>query len=141
MYRVNKGEFTNIYWTRTGWAYGPLFVPFKMRFHDKSLTGEASLGGYLGYHWEVARVPIIVGVHAGLTLVSVGKDEPTTPNINDTETTSAFAWGFAMIIKPDDTFQAGIVLGTDRIGGDKGDKWSHEGKWWLSIAIGFNFAR
>ncbi|MBK8018053.1 MAG: hypothetical protein JNL33_10770 [Betaproteobacteria bacterium] len=142
MYRVVKSDFDQRYWRRAGWAYGPLFVPFKMRFKDKSITGESSLGGYLGWQWEVSRVPLILGAHAGLSVVSTGNDVNTTvPNINDTTTRSAFTWGFAVIMKPDDKFQAGIVLGKDRIGGSAGSQWKYEGTWWLAIAIGYNFAR
>ena len=141
LYSVKKEDFGPEYWDRTGWSYGPLFTPFKMRFKDKSLTGEAALGGYLGYEYRVYGVSVTPAVHAGLSMVTIGGDASASKNINDTTSTPAFTWGFALIMKPGENYQAGIVLGKDRIGGTDGAAWNYEGRWWLSIAIGYNFAR
>lgn len=140
-YVVKKTEFGPAYWDRTGWSYGPLFAPFKMRFKDKSLTGEAALGGYIGYEWRPFGISFTPAVHAGLSVVTVGGDGAAAQNVNDTTSKPAFTWGFALIMKPGENYQAGIILGKDRIGGSDGASWQYEGKWWLSVAIGYNFAR
>ncbi|HVY04675.1 MAG TPA: hypothetical protein VHB46_01740 [Burkholderiales bacterium] len=141
LYTVNKAEFGPEYWDRTGWAYGPLFVPFKMRFKDKSLTGEVGLGGYMGYEFQAYGVSLIPAVHAGLSIVTVGGDSSEANNVNDTTNKPAFTWGGGLIFKPGENFQAGVILGRDQIGGSVGRDWKYEGKWWISIAIGYNFAR
>lgn len=141
LYRVRKDQFPPDYWSRSGITYGPLFVPFKMRFKDKSLSGEAALGGYLGYEFSVLDYPLVPVVHAGLTVVTIGGDQSANKNVNDTTTKPAFTWGFGLVLKASDTYQAAVILGKDQIGGKDGAEWQYERKWWLSVAFGYNFAR
>jgi hypothetical protein len=121
-----------------------LFVPFKRRFKDKSLTGESNLGYYVGVERElVPGWSATYAVTAGLSIVNVGDNTntPTTNTATDTGTRPAFTYGAGIIFKDYDNFQVGTFFGNDRIGGEAGKDWKYEGKWWFSLAIGYNFAR
>jgi ribosomal protein L35AE/L33A len=119
-----------------GIVSGPLVVPFKYRLDDKSIGGDATVGYYAGYGFDVPisdqYITLTPFLSAGLTQVSVlseAEDGTTT-----TDSKSGFSWATGFLIQNWDSVNIGIVYGQDRIG-DK--NWAHEGEGWVSISVGW----
>lgn len=143
LYRIDQGDLPTEYYAHFGVTHGALFVPFKRR-PDKSLSGETSLGYFLGYRFDSAfAVTITPIITAGLSLVNVTNDSAITPNssVQDSGVRAAWTYGFGLILTHLGSFQVGAVYGWDKIGGDAGKAWKYEGKGWYSLAIGYSFAR
>lgn len=122
------------YRMRWGLSHGPLVVPFKFRTNDGSLSGEATLGYYLGVKSETILVSGTAFISAGLALIPV-----SDVNSSETETKTGFSWAVGYAFETKTNFQAAIVAGGDHLGGTAGDNWEYEDDIWLSLAIGFNF--
>lgn len=137
-YLVTSDDLTQSGLARTGAAYGALAVPFKYQLTgNKDFSGNAMLGGYLGYRFETAN-------HIGYTLTPVGFMGTSTisvPTNNGGQTTdqnlSGFSYGLGLIGTFKGAFQAGVVLGWDRVGKSAG--YQYNGKPWLAVEIGYSF--
>jgi len=137
-YLVTNDDLTESGLARTGAAYGALAVPFKYQLTgNKDYTANAMLGGYLGYRFETAN-------HIGYTLTPVGFMGASTisvPTNNGGQATdqnlSGFSYGFGLIGTFKGAFQAGVVLGWDRVGKTAG--YQYNGKPWLAVEIGYSF--
>jgi hypothetical protein len=119
----------------SGWASGALIVPFKYRLNDKSLGGEATIGTYLGYNFELfasseAKLIVIPFLAAGLSQISIQQADGSNKN----QSGVTIAGGF-LFPKWDET-TLGLIYGQDRIGDSD---WEHEGKGWVSILVGLKF--
>jgi hypothetical protein len=119
-----------------GVVSGPLIVPFKYRLDDKSIGGDATVGYYAGYGFDVPisdqYITVTPFLSAGLTQVSVlsEADDGTTT----TDSKSGFSWATGFLISNWDSVNIGIVYGQDRIGDEN---WTHEGEGWVSISVGW----
>lgn len=116
----------------SGPVSGPLVVPFKFRFGDDSIAGEAAIGYYAGYSWSMPvgfgnRIPFTPFLAGGLSQVSVD-------TASGSEDKSAFTWAAGLLIQNWSKVNVGLVYGQDRTG-DKG--WEHEGDGWLSFMVGW----
>ncbi|WP_296052512.1 hypothetical protein [uncultured Alteromonas sp.] len=119
-----------------GIVSGPLIVPFKYRLDDKSVGGDATVGYYAGYGFDVPisdqYITVTPFLSAGLTQVSVATLEED--GTSSTENKSGFSWATGLLIKNWDSVNIGIVYGQDRIGDQN---WEHEGEGWFSISVGW----
>lgn len=118
-----------------GWDYGVLVAPYKYHPQDRTLTGEATLGGYAGYRYSWPGVSITVPVlSAGVGVVNVLKDGTTT----DTKSAPSFSISGGAIISLTKTglFQIGILFGADWAG--KGNHYRYEGQPWIAVSFGTN---
>jgi len=120
-----------------GMVSGPLVVPFKYRLNDKSTSGEATLGYYAGYcfdiplGWTDEYVCLSPFVAAGITQVSVSSMENGELK---SDSKSGISWATGFLIQNWDSVNIGVVYGQDRIGDST---WQHEGEGWISISIGW----
>ena len=118
----------------SGPVSGPLVVPFKYRLDDKSITGDATLGLYAGYSFDIPiwrtnfRIPITPFVSGGLTQVSVVDEN------GESDSKSGFTWSAGLLIQNWGNLTIGIVYGQDRVGDQD---FEHEGKGWFSFMIGW----
>lgn len=118
----------------SGPVSGPLIVPFKYRFDDKSISGEATIGFYGGWAYDVPlyksirRLPVIPFLSFGLSQVAIS-------NNGETDNKTAFTWAAGLLIKDWGNVNIGAVYGQDRVGGST---WEHEGKGWFSLMIGWS---
>jgi hypothetical protein len=117
-----------------GFVSGPLIVPFKYRFDDKSLEiGDITLGTYIGWRWGtpwyIDFTPIL---SAGITIVNDGStdEEPNKGEEN------GFSFAYGLLIDNIGDTAIGLIYGRDWIG-DK--NWKHEGKGWLSLSFNWKF--
>lgn len=135
LYKIDASELSAKYWKRLRIAHGLLIVPFKLRNEDKTLTGESSLGYYIGLEnqWLQAKFSYVLA--AGLTLIPIA--DATGKVDEKTGVTAAAGWIFTTM----DNFQIGAFIGIDHLGGDNGKNWKYEDDPWISISIGYNFAR
>lgn len=118
-----------------GVVSGPLIVPFKYRLDDKSIGGDATVGYYAGYGFDIPisdqYITVTPFLSAGLTQVSVLSEAETGTK---TDSKSGFSWATGFLISNWDSVNIGIVYGQDRIGDQN---WAHEGEGWVSISIGW----
>jgi hypothetical protein len=123
---------------RTGATYGALVVPFKYHLTgNKDFTGSSTLGAYLGYRFETANA-------IGYTLTPVafmGGSTVSVPTSSGGEIKdqnfAGFAYGVGLIGTFKGSFQAGVVLGWDRVSKSAG--YQYNGKPWVAVEIGFSF--
>jgi hypothetical protein len=136
LYFVNAAEFNNsYYWRRTRIVHGLLVMPFKLRTKDGTLSGESTLGYYAGIESDFLQAKSSYVAAAGLTLIPITDTAGKTDQ--KTGVTAALGWIFTTL----DNFQIGAFVGVDHLGGDSGRAWKYENDPWVSISIGFNFAR
>ena len=137
-YLIEQGELTRSGAARTGSTYGVLVVPFKYQTTgNKDFTGSATMGGYLGYRYETTHL-------IGFTLspiVFLGASNISVPAGTNGQTSSqqlaGFTYGLGLISTFKGAFQAGLVVGWDRVGKSAG--YEYNGKPWLAIEIGYAF--
>lgn len=120
-----------------GVVSGPLVVPFKYRFDDESLSGEATIGYYAGFTFDISlqrlsSVSFTPFLSAGLTQVGVSSIDQEG-NINETNKTGVTI-AAGLFVNNWDKVNIGLVWGQDRIG-DK--SWEHEGDDWISLSVGW----
>lgn len=126
----------SLYHGRAGWTYGTLVVPYKYQFRgDRSVTGGATLGGYVGRRFLISGLSNQWIVFAGLTKVDVPseKDGQTT-----TEQLAGLSYGVGLLTTVKQAFQLGVVVGADRV--SKSAEYVNNGKPWISLSIGFDFS-
>lgn len=122
--------------TRTGATYGMLVVPFKYQTSGKKdFTGSASVGGYLGYRFETLR-------NLGMTatpILFMGASNVAVPNsaTSTSDNVMGFSYGLGLVGTFKNAFQAGVVVGWDRVGNGVG--YQYNGKPWVALEIGFAF--
>ena len=134
-FKINKKSLPKeSYRLHFGIAHGPLIVPFKLRTNDGSLTGQSTLGYYLGIKSDFLFGSGTLFGSAGITLIPV-KDV----NSSSTDEKTGVSWAFGYSFASKSNFQAAIIVGWDHLGGDAGDSWEYEDDTWVSFAIGFEF--
>jgi len=135
LYRISTATMRSFcYRYALGLEHGPLVVPFKLRARNRTITGESTLGYYLGLRlswFEVSAAPFISG---GLALIPV-----SDVNSGQTENRTGVSCSFGTIVETSQRLQLAVVVGWDFLGGDAGRHWEFEGNPWYSFAIGFSF--
>jgi hypothetical protein len=120
---------------RTGWSYGTLVVPYKFQFKgDRSLSGGATLGGYLGYRVTRLGTTVQPIFFAGATKVDVPK---LVDGKSTTEQLAGLSYGIGLLSNFKQAFQVGLVVGADRV--SKGANYVNNGKPWVSLSLGYAF--
>ncbi len=122
---------------RQAWTFGTLVVPFKFRTTDHSITGDATIGAYLGRTWYLAGATFTPILSAGISQIAVSNPQDNTKT--DTRTGFTVAPGLIWTIK--ENFQIGALVGWDYIGSNGEQPWKYNGKTWLSFAIGYQFVK
>lgn len=118
-----------------GFVSGPLIVPFKYRQDDGTISGQATVGLYIGYAGEPKiygteqRISIAPFIAGGVTQIDVASNGAT-------QSRSGFTLATGLLIKNWANANFGAVYGSDWIG-DK--TWAHEGKGWVSVMVGWTF--
>jgi hypothetical protein len=118
----------------TSLAHGTLIVPFKLRTKDGQLTGDATLGYYVGKVLKFRDLDLIPLISAGITPITVSIDS------ENTETKLGVTAALGVVLKHSGNFQVGIVSGIDHLGGSAGDEFEYENDFWVSFMVGYSFA-
>ena len=117
-------------WLR-GLVWGGLIVPYKLFPSDGGGTGSATVGGFAGYRTrDVTFLGSLGGT--GINTAEVNEDDGTT------KFGASFAGGVVWQLGKD--FQIGAIAGIDHILSSN-PNWKYQDKLWVSIGVGFSFAR
>ena len=116
-----------------GVTTGLLVVPFKIR-DGGDLTGDASIGPYMGFSGE----KFLLMATFGLTQIST--TDVNTPE-NDIKNETGLTAAFGINWEISSNFDVGIFTGFDHLSGSAADNFQHQDDIWYSFAIGYNFTR
>jgi hypothetical protein len=138
-YLIPEDKFKSSYYVmfNSGFDFGLLALPFKLRFNPSTISPNATIGPYcgfkkaLGYKWTISLIGIF-----GLSGISLND-----VNSEDVENVLGFTYAGGTIFSYDSKFQIGFVVGADFIGGEKGKNWTYENKPWIALATGFTFLK
>jgi hypothetical protein len=140
VYRVAKSELDQYGFSRSGWVYGALLVPYKYYFHDKSFSSATTIGPYLGYRMDGLGINTSAVASIGLSSLTVAN--PTGSGDTSTIQGFSFAIGFiGNVNKNDNPMTFGVLVGKDWAGSNSSVPYKHEGKTWAAIEIGFSFTK
>jgi hypothetical protein len=137
-YKISKAALEMHDIKRSGVNFGALVVPFKFRLGKvRELTASSTVAPYVGFRtawlqgFGLSFTPIL---SAGVGMVPV-----VDPETNTTTTKSAFsvAIGFVMGSSKNDSFNSGLLLGRDFLGGTEQQKDPAVGKPWISFYVGY----
>lgn len=124
---------------RFGLVSGLLAVPFKYHLSgSKEFLGGGAIGLYMGYRFDRNALGLgtkLVGF-AGPTTVSVTQN---VDGVSKSQSLSGFSYGLGLIGELKNGFQVGLVFGKDHVSKSAG--YIDNGKTWLSISLGFEFAK
>lgn len=121
---------------RSGWSFGTLGVPYKYQLRgDRSLSGGATLGGYLGRRVSLGdSMNLQAIVFVGATKVDVPVEKDGTP---ETQSMFGLSHGIGVLGSVKDGFKMGLVLGWDRV--SRSADYANNGKPWVSVSLGYDF--
>ncbi len=132
---IDPDTLSNTPPNRHGWTYGTLIVPYKYQFGgDRSVSGGATLGGYMGYRTSLSGSSVAFITFAGPTKVDVAQMKDGKAS---TESLAGLSYGVGLLGTIKDGFKAGVVLGTDRVAKSAG--YPNNGKPWISLSLGYDF--
>ena len=142
--RVKAQQLTDSPPDRLGMAFGVLTVPFKYHLTGaKDFTGSASLGSYLGYRTDNEGLGYGTTFLAfiGASNISVPEQSNSGSNTQGGSTTThnlfGVSYGFGAVATIKGSFQAGLVIGADRV--SNSEKYQYNGKPWLALELGYDF--
>lgn len=130
---VVEQKYLELYAPRTfGFDYGLLVAPYKFHLDDRALTGEATLGGYVGYRLASPGLAVTPIVSGGVGVVSVA-DEQEGETDESNRASLSLATGLITTLSRNGSFQVGLLIGWDWTG-DKAYK--YEGEPWIAFSFG-----
>lgn len=135
-YKISLAKVQSASSVTLGFDYGSIIVPFKYHFSDNSISGNSSIGQYIGYKISWGAASFMPVVSAGLGVVDITQQNGTTTSSSSAPSFSV-CYGLIVNILKNGLFQAGIMSGWDWAG--KGSQYKYEGKPWLSISLGTNW--
>jgi hypothetical protein len=136
---VKAAEITGTPPDRYGLTYGTLLVPYKYQLKgDRSLSGKASIGGYLGFRqdrsgWTGLALQYVAFV--GASSISVAQTVDGSPVTQDM---TGLSYGLALLGTVKEAFQLGVVIGADRV--NRNAHYVNNGKPWVAVSLGFDFS-
>jgi hypothetical protein len=135
---VSKDNILDYGGSRYGLTYGGLVVPFKYHLDGaKEFATGGTVAPYLGYRFD--KNGLAFGVKAVVFLGAAGVSvDQVVDGEKKTQTLAGLSYGLGLLGTVKGNFQFGLVLGADRV--SKSANYAHNGKWWTSLAIGFDFA-
>jgi hypothetical protein len=131
-YTVSKSAFEHVPFTKYGFAYGALVVPFKYQGKSSELNNSTSYQIYVQYQRSsngLAEGPFISG---GISTADVATGVGTSTPKNGL----SYGLGWIFDLKKGSGFQLAVMLGQDRFGSGSG--YQYEGETWYSFSIGYN---
>ncbi len=136
-YEISAEKLEKTATSTIGFDYGTLVVPFKYQLHDNTITGNTTVGQYLGYKLSSTGLSVMPVISAGLGVVSISQKDSQQNVTTSSAPSFSVAYGLIVNILKNGLFQAGIMSGWDWAG--KGSQYKYEGKPWISISLGTNW--
>jgi hypothetical protein len=140
VYKISKSALDQYGFSRSGWVYGALLVPYKYHFHDKSFASATTIGPYLGYSMGGLGLKTAFVTSVGLSSLAVANPNGS----GDTSTIQGFSIAIGLIgdvNKNNNPMTFGVLVGKDWAGSNSSVPYKHEGKAWAAVHIGFNFSK
>lgn len=130
--------------SRYGWSYGTLLVPYKYtQGGSKSFKGNTSLGAYLGRRFDANELWDGIQLNVVGFMGATTAEAKTVDDAGETKSENLIgvSYGGGLIFTIKDGFQSGVIIGKDRFGSAGDQKIEDAGKTWVAIAIGFDFGK
>ena len=145
VYKISGDQSKNASYSRYGWIYGPMLVPFKYFPHDRSFEPSQSLGMYMGFRtsWFESQGLSWVA-SAGLATMKVSQvvDDPNNPGSKTTKENTVAGYTIAAgalfdLTKEAKPFVAGLLVGRDFVGRNSALTYVHDNRMWIALQIGW----
>jgi len=136
LYTIAKNALTPEYYRLLhGVSVGLLTLPFKLRTDGGTLSADSTLGAYVGYNQDwLFGLNTIIAASCGISTIAT-----TDINSNSPENKAGLTYAVGVALPIQKSFQIGLFVGADHIGGQAGRDWGHDDKPWVSLAIGYAF--
>ncbi len=136
---IDQRHFTHTPPSRYGLTYGALVVPFKYHVKgSKEFKGGSTVAPYFGYRSDGNDLGFgakFIGF-LGASTVAV---EQEVGGKTQSQNLAGFSYGLGVIGQVKSDFQMGLVIGAERI--SKSARYADNGKMWLAVSLGFDFAK
>jgi len=128
---------------RRGWVFGAMTVPFKYYKEGGSLTGNLSVGPYVGWRYGRNGSGFTLAASAALSAIQ-GEVRDSADAIIDRPQlvgyTAAVGVLWDILKRPGARpFQLGFVVGQDRVARSNITKFKQNGETWYALQIGYQF--
>jgi hypothetical protein len=140
-YLVDKTVLNSHEYGASGLEYGILIAPYKFHISDRTLTGAATIGPYLGFHALTSpgsTLSEVISVGIGNVPVTTESNPPGNPSTSNRVSLSV-ATGYVLTLTKTGHFQLAFLIGFDWAG--KGSDYKYEGKPWFGIGFGANLTK
>lgn len=117
-----------------GFSYGALIAPYKYYKTRKEYIGSSTLAPFVGYRidWNHLGIEFNPVLFAGATTIQDIDSE------GDSSSLFGFSWGGGILFELKDEFNAGIIVGEDKVG--RKENFKNNGKHWIAFSLGFDFS-
>ena len=131
-------------YSRDGWTYGLLFLPYKFHMKDKEFSPAGQIGPYLGRSYTVGSFGFrVIGTIAyGPITTNNGGNTSTTSGSPTVKTINGLSMGVGLIgtiTKGPSPFQFGLVVGRDKVSSSDKGAYPYTGKGWVGLQLGYDF--
>lgn len=128
---------------RRGWVFGAMTVPLKYYKEGGSLTGNLSVGPYVGWRYARNGSGFTLAASAALSTIQ-GEVRDSADAIIDRPQligyTAAVGALWDISKRPGARpFQLGFVIGQDRVARSNVTKFKQDGKTWFALQFGYQF--
>lgn len=128
---------------RRGWVFGAMTVPFKYYKEGGSLTGNLSVGPYVGWRYGRNGSGFTLAASAALSAIQ-GEVRDSADAIIDRPQLVGYTAAVGVLwdiwkrpgARP---FQLGLVVGQDRVARSDITKFNQNGETWYALQIGYQF--
>lgn len=129
---ADPGKMPKYNYKRTGGVTtGLLVVPFKLR-DGGDLSGDATIGPYIGVSGEIFSIIATIGISQIST---------TDINTSDVKSETGLSGAVGLNWKVYDNFDIAFLVGSDHLSGSAADNFKYQDEAWYSFSIGYNFTR
>jgi hypothetical protein len=138
-YSFVPSDIAEFAYSRVGWTYGALVVPYKLVIVDRSFTSSASVLPYVGWENWVPGLSGATIVAAGIgtappsTQTGTSAAQASSGSSSTTKATLSLAFGQIYSLGSG-TFKIGVLVGVDTQGSHTGFK--NQGKPWVALSLG-----
>jgi hypothetical protein len=140
-YLLDKKVLDSHEYGAAGLEYGILIAPYKFHISDRSLTGSATVGPYIGFHALTSpgsTLSEVISIGIGNVPVTKESSPPGDPSTSDKVSLSV-ATGYVLTLTKSGRFQLAFLIGFDWAGHES--EYKYEGKPWFGVGFGANLTK
>jgi hypothetical protein len=126
--------------SRIGLSYGTLLVPYKYHLEgSKNFTGNATVGGYIGYRHYLDLIGLEMQYVCFLGAAPISVDITDANGETSSQTLFGVSYGVGILGKVKNSFNIGAVFGADKV--NDSTNYISNGKPWIAVEIGYSFSK